>query len=200
MNIKQKILTGAAAGAMFAAVLAPASALAKTTIKDNGFGSKNHVVKVGATIAGVAQGNNTVAGTNVSSKAKTGKNKVNWNTGGGTSTVTAGASRVETTVEVEGGKNENTASTEGCCCGSEDANAVIKDNGAFSHNGIFIGSLCVDVVLQGNSTVAMTTVNTSANTGGNEAKGNTGGNSSVTTGNATNTTTVTVTGGDNVNQ
>lgn len=184
-------------GAFVAAVLVPAGASAKVTIKDNGWKSKNAVVKLEAKVEKVKQRSNTNANTTVFVDSNTGWNEANHNTGGDTNTET-GVSRVTTTVEVTGGTNENTGG-EGCCCGEGDENLVIKDNGAFSHNGIFVGTFCADVVKQSNSTSSNTFVGVHSNTGGNEANGNTNGTTTTTTGNSTVTTTVTVTGGDNIN-
>lgn len=53
-------------------------------------------------------------------------------------------------------------------------------------------------ITQNNSTVVLTKVVSKSNTGGNKASGNTGGSNSITTGNSTSNSSVTVTGGSNV--
>ncbi len=58
-------------------------------------------------------------------------------------------------------------------------------------------NICNQSVTQTSKTTVWTGVEQSANTGGNSVSGNTGGDSTVVTGDATNSVTVTVTGGDN---
>jgi hypothetical protein len=78
------------------------------------------------------------------------------------------------------------------------ADVTIDGNGKKSENLVVVGQLNVNAVEQSNNTTANTVVVSNASTGGNKANGNTGdGNVTIGTGPATNTTTVTVTGGDN---
>lgn len=78
------------------------------------------------------------------------------------------------------------------------ADIDISGNGNKSDNNVLVGSLNVNAVGQENNTTANTTVVNTANTGGNKANGNTGdGGVAIETGDATNSTMVTVTGGDN---
>ena len=87
----------------------------------------------------------------------------------------------------------NSAVVEGCCCGSEGGNVVIKDNGAKSHNHVFVGDECVTMAEQSNETLVVNGVLVGQNTGLNTASHNTGGSVDVSSGNAnadvTNTTT-----------
>ena len=79
------------------------------------------------------------------------------------------------------------------------ADVEISGNGEFSHNSVTVNNSNTTVVEQTSITHAHTDVNTSINTGSNQANGNTGGGGvSITSGDATNTVHVTVTGGDNL--
>lgn len=199
MSTKQKILTGVIMGAFVAGVFAPAGALAKVKIKGNGKGSYNKVKVVKKNKNVVKQWNMTGAKTFIKTGTNTGGNEVEKNVSlGGDNSVKTGTAKTTTNVTVTGGTNKNVDSNS-CGC-EEDVNAVIKGNGTGSSNHIFLQSENSDVVMQGNSTFANTTVVSHTNTGGNEVEMNVGGANSITTGNATTTTTVTVTGGDNINK
>ena len=76
----------------------------------------------------------------------------------------------------------------------------ITDNGSNSTNNATIIKVKKSKVKQKNVTIVGTNVNTTQNTGGNQANGNTnGGENNITTGNATTNTTVTVGGSSNTN-
>ncbi|MEK6901778.1 MAG: hypothetical protein AABX37_05520 [Nanoarchaeota archaeon] len=79
-----------------------------------------------------------------------------------------------------------------------DLSAEISENGAGSHNSIYIKQKNECSVYQKNKTEVLTEVESQANTGGNTANGNTGGDVTVNTGNATSTVTVQVDGGSNI--
>lgn len=78
-----------------------------------------------------------------------------------------------------------------------DVSAEISENGAGSHNSIYIKHKSECSVYQKNKTEVLTEVESQANTGSNTANGNTGGNVTIDTGNATSTVTVDVEGGSN---
>lgn len=78
------------------------------------------------------------------------------------------------------------------------ADVEISGNGSGSSNGVSltVSNLCK--VKQSSNTTAVTTVTSSASTGGNTASSNTGGSVTIDTGDATSTVETTVTGGSNV--
>ena len=78
------------------------------------------------------------------------------------------------------------------------ADNTISGNGALSTNTINSVGVSKCAVYQNSSTVAITNASSTANSGQNQANWNTGGNVSVTSGDATATVGVTVTGGANV--
>lgn len=79
------------------------------------------------------------------------------------------------------------------------ADVSVVDNGAFSNNHVTVNSSSHTSVEQNNVAEVNTFVSQKANTGGNEQSFNTGdGGSYMHTGHATNTTSVSVVGGNNV--
>lgn len=197
MNIKQKIVSGTIIAAMVAATVAPASFASTVKIKGNGPFSHNGVVDVSWTSNSVTQKSKTVAGTAVGVSTKTGKNSSSFNTHG-TNTITTGPATNTVRVTVTGGDNTNTAPD--CGCNTPANNDVtIQGNGPFSSNHVFLVDGNSNSVTQSNTTVAQTEIGASASTGGNSSSFNTGGDNSITTGAATNTVTVTVNGGSNMN-
>ena len=197
MNIRQKFTSRVILGTMVAAIVSPESFAATTvTVNGNGAFSSNKVGVVNLSKNSVKQKNSTVAITAVKAKANTGKNNSSFNTGG-TSTITTGEATNTVTVGVIGGTNTNSGSE--CGCVSPTTDVTISDNGAFSHNGVLVINGSSNSVYQNNSTVAITAVSTSANTGGNNSSFNTGGDSSIDTGAASNDVTVAVGGSTNTN-
>lgn len=78
------------------------------------------------------------------------------------------------------------------------ADSSIDHNGADSNNTIVVTNTCTDKVSQTSDTSLVADVNASSSTGGNKVTDNTGdGGIDVTTGDATTTVGVSVTGGDN---
>jgi len=75
---------------------------------------------------------------------------------------------------------------------------VITANGDGSNNTIVVTNTCTNKVSQTNNTSLVADVNASSSTGGNKISGNTGdGGIDLTTGDATTTVGIAVTGGDN---
>lgn len=199
MSIKQKIGAGLAIGSMVAGVLAPASAFAATNInvKNNGFGSFNHVWSFKYDKKKVKQKNKTRVNSFVSSYSNTGGNHSSFNTGG-TNTINSGSTTTGVAIGVTGNSNVNEDS-QGCCCDGGDTTIQISGNSAFSHNGVGVFEGCKDVVKQGNKTSVNTTVITSSKTGHNSSSFNTGGNNSVESGDTTTSVVISVEGGTNTN-
>ena len=198
MNIKLKLMTAAAVGTTLVALIAPATFASTNGVTIMGGGAFSHqkAVVINKTHNKVMQGNLTFAGTVVKNGANTGNNHSGFNVGG-TNSINTGSATNNTTVTVGGGTNVNTGS---CGCGGADSSTVaITGGGAFSSNEVVIVNKDSSTVTQLNGTVALTSVHSHANTGDNSTGFNVGTGSSITTGDATNNTTVTVTGSENVN-
>ena len=78
------------------------------------------------------------------------------------------------------------------------ADIQISGNGAHSDNTVTIINDSRCKIKQVNNTTVNTKVNVNQNTGDNEASGNTGGSNSITTGEATSSVSVSVTGSSNI--
>lgn len=199
MNIKQKLTTAAITGSMLAAVLLPGTALAANTvkIKNNGALSTNKAKIVNNSSNSVSQSNLTMAKTSVTTKAKTGGNNSSFNVGG-TNAITTGAATNSVTVTVNGGTNTNSNPCNECAAPS-DSTVTISGNGALSTNTAKIVNNSSNSVVQSNTTIACTTVNSTASTGNNNSSFNVGGETTIDTADASNDVTVTVTGSTNTN-
>ncbi|OGH17752.1 MAG: hypothetical protein A2868_00935 [Candidatus Levybacteria bacterium RIFCSPHIGHO2_01_FULL_40_15b] len=78
------------------------------TISDNGRRSRNRIDVAKVSVSDVDQNNATIVFGKVKAKAKTGWNKANGNTGGGTTTVLSGTATAGATNTVTGGSNSIT--------------------------------------------------------------------------------------------
>jgi len=198
MNIKQKLMTAAAAGSMLVSVASVPAFAADNDITVDGQGafSVNKAKIISKNYSTVLQNNQTAVGTSVNSKAKTGNNKSKFNVGG-TSTVTTGTATSTVRTTVNGGGNENTTPCE--CLGGGLNTISLTGGGAFSYNSAKIVDINSSFVSQTNVMVVETSVDSKASTGGNSSSFNVGGGSSIDTGDASSTVNTTVTGGGNVN-
>src|SRR5260221_735956 len=195
MTTLHKIGAAIATGALFATLATSAFASTTIIVSGNGEGSVNTAKTHNHTHTTFTQTNTTSVGTTVTQHAKTGHNTLTSNTGSGASVITGDATNT-TDVTVGGGNNGGTSPT--CCCTSGgDTSLTINGNGENSVNTAKVKNSCSQTVTQTNTTAVSTSVTQHAKTGGNTVSGNTGGTASVTTGDATNTVTVDVTGGDN---
>ena len=194
--MKTKITTALVTGALLAATVLPAAAFADSvTIQGNGAESTNVAGILNINATSVSQTNETVAITLVSSKANTGGNTANGNTGGNVLVDTGNAtSTVNTTV---GGSTNN--ATIPCGCSAEPTDITVRGNGAGSTNVAGAANINLFKTRQKNKTFAVTAVKSRARTGGNTANGNTGPGSVTvgTTGNASSTVYTTVGGSSN---
>jgi hypothetical protein len=100
---------------------------------------------------------------------------------------------------VTGGSN---TATDPCCCEKDPCEgggytAKISDNGAFSWNTIGQASISSSLIVQGSSTNVGAMVGAKAKTGKNKAWFNTGGTTMVKSGNATSSSSLSVSGGSN---
>lgn len=195
MNIKQKIGAGLATALMLGGMFAVSAHAATIKISGNGEGSHNTVNATHVNVSKVKQKTTTLAFTWVSSSANTGGNTANSNTGGSVSN-TSGSADSTVTTTVTGGSNVATVTP--CGCVPDDSSVTISRNGEDSHNTVNVTDVNVSKTSQSSTTVAITGVSSSADTGGNTANGNTGGSVTQTSGDASSTVTTTVSGGSNV--
>lgn len=195
MTIKNKITTGIAGVALFAAVLTPA-AFADTNIEivNNGADSNNQVSVETANVTDLTQRNKTDVVNVISVNSNTGGNTANKNTGGDV-TVDTGDADTTVTTTVAGGTNTANVNN---CCGCESNNTIsIRRNGTGSTNKVIVTKANVSVSKQKNKTNVTNVISTKSKTGKNKANKNTGGTVDLTTGNATTTVDTTVTGSTN---
>ena len=200
-KVYYKLAAGTGA-AIFAYALMAGSAMATDIeIKDNGAFSHNGVVVESSETCTVVQGSETNVLAAVSASASTGGNSASFNTGGDT-TITSGNATATATMTVTGGSN---TATNPCCCDQDPCpaveggggNVVVSDNGAFSHNWVKKTSVKSSTVVQGASTNVGAYVGAKAKTGKNKAWFNTGGTTNVTSGSASSSSSLNVTGGSN---
>lgn len=185
-NFKKQVFSVLAAGSLLVSVASPALADTNVTISGNGAGSTNFNTVSQTNTNTVTQNNDAHVTNNVTSNASTGGNDAGFNTGGNVSVETGNATTV---ANVTNALNSNAAQIAGCNCAG-DTNVAVTGNGAQSKNTVTLGSTNVNTVSQDNNASVTNNVDNNAKTGYNDANGNTGGNVSVSTGNATASTTV----------
>lgn len=195
----KQITTGFATIGLLASIFAPA-AFADTTITigNNGADSENTVRVKNKCVTNLTQTNHTLATTSINLTQNTGGNQANNNTGEGDVTITTGAATANITVAVTGG--DNTATVDPCCC-LEDGNGTtvdVVDNGAGTTNLAKVKNKNKVNETQTGLANGTTGITGKQKTGKNKNNNNTGaGNKSVTTGPASATVGVAVTGGSN---
>lgn len=179
-DFKKRIVTGIATAAVLANAAVPA-AFAGTTIEisGNGAGSDNWANVSQNSTTAVNQSNNANVNNTVNSNANTGNNDANYNTGGDVHIDTGNAS---TNTTVSNVLNSNAAEVD--CCNNGDTNVNISGNGAWSNNGVQLGSNTTTAVNQTNNANVNNNVDADAKTGYNDANSNTGGDVYIDTGKA----------------
>lgn len=195
MNFKYRIGTAIASSALMFNLLAPA-AYADTTVEisGNGNNSTNDVNVTNNNTTNVTQNNSFTVELNITSKASTGKNSANNNTGGNVDIFTGDAS---STVDVTVKGGNNTVNAQSCPCNTTD-NVTVSGNGNGSNNTANVTNKSNQTANQTtNATVKVKKLKSKAKTGKNNASGNTNGTVNVTTGNATDNVTVNVTAPSN---
>lgn len=188
---------GVAAVATVAAstLFAGAAMAADAEISGNGSGSVNSVTATQTSTEQVGQSNSSVVVTQVSSKASTGGNTANKNTGGDVLVVSGDAASAVDVI-VEGGSNN--AGVLPCGCPDDASNSAhISGNGSGSVNLISWLKLKTSSLTQLNTQVVTTGVLNKAKTGKNKANLNTGGSTTVMSGSSTTGTGVFVGGSSN---
>ncbi len=185
-NLLYKAASISATAALMLTMAAPVGA-ANLSIARNGARSVN-VISVGYSNTGTTtQSNSGNTTTVVSNEADTGNNRANFNTGGDVG-ITTGAASATTGVTNTG--HYNVAGDE---CGCPDDGALvaeIEENGAESQSAIGYSRVNARNRNQVNSGDATTGASNVSRTGRNRANFNTEGETSVTTADATASTTV----------
>lgn len=194
MTIKSKIAVGIASAAIFANMVPAAFAATTVDITGNGKKSNNTVNLTTAQNTTVTQNNTANINLNIKSKANTGGNKANGNTGGDVKVKTGDATST-VGVSVVGGVNA--ATVESCGC-DEDTTIAVKNNGKKSDN-------TTNIVKAKNKTGDQTSnldvtgdIKSKAKTGKNKANANTNGDVDVNTGTGVSEVGVEVETGSNV--
>lgn len=160
-------------------------AATSTTVKVDGNGYKSiNDVGLSQTNANVLAQTNAAEVTNeVDSKANSGKNDANYNTGGDVTIITGDA---KAGAEVATHANTNVGMIGGGLSGAHDGEVSlwITGNGAFSDNDIKLALVNANTIAQTNVANVLNDVDAYANSGKNDAKGNTGGDTAILTGKA----------------
>ena len=192
MDLKRKIATAIATGAILANALVPmAYAGTEITISGNGADSNNDAVVEVENDTNVTQSNTANFDNNIDGDANTGDNDANKNTGGDV-TVKTGDATVNATVN--NSANQNWAEVD--CCSNNNLEIKISGNGADSDNTVNYdnaGREGNDINIdQHNYAYFDNDIKyLDAKTGNNDANENTGGNVEIDTGDASVTVAVT---------
>ena len=189
--MKTKIAIALATGALFAATVLPAGAFARVVVKPRPAPVKNTVK--------VTQINESLVLTGVLSVGLTGGNKITGSTGKEVDpSITTGKGTSDVTVKVGGSSNSATVDPCGCATVTPTPTPTVTETvGTCCHNSATVGSSNSLDVTQVNKSAIVTVVVSAAGSGGNTIKGSTGGDTSITTGDASSTVNITVTGSTN---
>lgn len=199
----RKIATGATSVSLLGSIFT-IPAFADIQITDNGAHSTSTVSVTVEKNCEVKQKNKTYVESLIDSKASTGGNSANHNTGSSV-LVDTGNATSSVGIAVDGGSN---TATNPCCCQCDRCDGVgptslhdvlISGNGHGSSNHATVSKTKSSYVYQKNKTRVLTLVSSRAKTGKNSASGNTdgGGTVDVKTGNAVSTADVVVTAPSN---
>lgn len=171
--LKAKITAVAASSALVLSLLTPA-AFAKSTVEISGNGANsNNTAKVkNVNKTTVTQSNAAVIGISVNSKASTGGNKANGNTGDGGVSIDTGKAVSSVGIQISGSSNELTAPACGCDSGND--KLTVSGNGKDSTNKAKVKNKNKQEETQVNSVVVGGEVDSKAKTGKNKANNNTG--------------------------
>lgn len=181
----RKLSTAIATGAVLLSSVAPA--FADVTVSGNGAFSENGVSTTSTTTTAVTQNNDANISNNISSSSSTGGNTANFNTGSGGTTINTGDATNDVTVD--NAVNVNQATVSSCGCG-QNQDITIKDNSAFTTNGVDASNTNTTALTQTNDANIRNNVDAYASTGHNDAGFNTGGDVTIRTGDADSTVSV----------
>lgn len=183
-NFTKKLTTAIATGALVMQSAMPVAFASETSLSviGNGAGSDNQVTVSQTSTTQVNQSNDADVTNIVSTNANTGGNDANFNTGG---QVTVDTGNAEVNAHVTNNLNTNVAEVENCNC-AQDADVLVKGNGAFSDNNVDYSTRNKVELDQDNDADVYNNVEADANTGKNSAGFNTSddGDVVVRTGNA----------------
>jgi len=177
-NFTKQTFSVLAAGAMLLNVATPALA-GTIEISGNGSGSDNKVIVESNNKTTVNQNNTANVTNNVTTKADTGDNKANYNTGGD---VYVNTGKADVTANVSNDLNKNIAEVD--CCAAGGADVTVKKNGSDSDNKVGLVNENKTTVNQKNTANVTNNVGVDAQTGNNKAGENTGGEVHINTGKA----------------
>lgn len=194
MTMKSKIAAGIASAALLANMMPAAFASTTVDISGNGKKSDNEVNVTNANNTTVTQTNTASINLNIKSKANTGGNKANGNTGGDVKVKTGDATS-SVGVSITGGVNA--ATVENCGC-DNDTTVTVKNNGKKSDNKTNVTKANNKVGTQLSTLDVTGDIKSKAKTGKNKANDNTNGDTDVNTGTAVSETGVEVTTSNNV--
>jgi hypothetical protein len=184
-DLKKKVFSSLAAGALLLNLATPAFAGITLEISGNGSDSDSEIEFEQENEVEVTQTNVANVLNDVKVEANTGDNEAEDNTGGDVEIETGDA---ETTVSVANMLNSNTAEVDGCCTG--DIDVLIDGNGSDTDNEIELELENETEVTQANEANVWNYVDAESETGDNEAEDNTGGEVSIKTGDAETTVAV----------
>lgn len=176
-----KLTAGVATVGLVVSVLSPAAFASSVTVAGNGAFSHSGVVLTSISSNKLKQSNNSVVINDVDSKADSGHNNASFNTGGSSSIMTGPAT---SSVVVSNTGGTNTASGSPCGCPTDPTIVKIKNNGAFSNNGVVVTTVNSNTASQSNKSFVVNDVDSKADTGHNNSSFNTHGTTDVTTGSA----------------
>ncbi len=198
MNLKSRLATAVASTAIILGAVVPA-AFASTNVNVTGNGAFSHsnVTVNNTSGTNVTQSNSSTVITVVNSTANTGHNTSAFNTGGD-NIISTGNATSNVNVTVGGSSNNATVNT---TCGCDSNTTVnVKNNGAFSSNGVKVTKNSSSNVVQEAWNFIVTGVNSKAGSGDNSSVFNTKGTSAIVTGDSHSNVTVNVTGSSNTLQ
>lgn len=177
----RKITSAIAAGTLiFNSLTSSVFAVSTLEISGNGSFSDNQISVNKQVNTTVVQTNDAYVKNDVDSKASTGGNDANDNTGGDVTIATGNAtSKTDLSTQV----NLNHADIDNCNC-NQDTDALISGNGSESDNQVNLNSNNNTSVFQDNKAKVKNYVDANASTGKNDANRNTGGDVTVITGHA----------------
>jgi hypothetical protein len=186
MDLKRRLATAAATGALLLNTFATPAFAATVQVSGNGaFANSNANVNV-STVQTVTQSNNANITNNVDADADSGNNDANFNNGGDVSITTGSAN---STVNVTNTANLNTANVD-CCPAAGNITVDISNNSAFTDNNATLNLSGVTAVSQVNNADVYNDVDADADSGGNDANFNNGGDTSISTGPASTNVTL----------
>ena len=191
-ELKKKVFSSLAAGAMLLNLATPAFAGITLEVSGNGSDSDSEVKFEQENEVKVEQSNYAEVLNDVQVYSNTGDNEAEDNTGGPVEIETGDA---ETNVTVSNTLNSNFAQVDSCCTG--DVEAKITGNGTDSDNDIDLELENEVKVNQYNDALVLNYVEAKSETGDNEAEDNTGGDVSIKTGDAKTTVAVSTTANSN---